>query len=561
MNQIPHGNKKTSIITCGAVEEITGSKMQIVLDLVFSDDQLIINLEAGKHQWSAAYKNDLPSTLLTPHVIIVSHLHVDHVGDLVHDVVSSKFHWPILMSNFSQEWILTIMNDWFKIDQMNQTQKNRNNNNFLNVYWECYNLLQAHGVYSADEEVKAFTKKYIGVNHWKYSNFYHQSFRFRDKDIQSVDDMEHTLSRSYNFIKYHKWKSVWDLAKDLHDSIDNIGYTEADIVKTLWQVKGLSYEYEHTIYHKLDEKITVSLLNAGHSLGSSQVFIQHYLRDVVYKSYLCSGDVGRINDPFILSQPTMLSDYKKDVKINFLAMEATYGNRVREETVESQKAFLCKIINEWTWDIIDPAFSYQRGQDIGYLIHEMIDEWLLPDFGHGDVEMDGGLLNSFTNHFARHEDTSIINPQYNRPYQKLLERNNSTQSKWKRKIIIPSWWMLQWWASLHYLWYLDDPKATFIFPWFQAPGTRWYDVLKNKDKYAARIEYLSWLSGHADQVDLMDYFWDLYDNKLITPQTHTLLRHGDPVAKHSLARLLSWAYELNPHKLRIPVSDNEQIKI
>jgi predicted metal-dependent RNase len=195
------------------------------------------------------------------------------------------------------------------------------------------------------------------------------------------------------------------------------------------------------------------------------------------------------------------------------------------------------------------------------LIHRMIDEWLLLDFDHGDIFAEWWLLNNFTKLFSAYASQWEINPIYNNPYSQLEHWSKSTKYKWRRKIIIPSWGMLQWWASLHYLDYLHDQNAVFILPWFQAPGTRWYDLLKNKDKYPATIEYLSWFSGHGDQNDLMKYYGSMVDSGAISQSTKTLLRHGNTDAKKQLCWLLSDNYNISPGNIWIPSRDFESMSV
>ncbi len=549
--------KKSSIVTCGAVEEITWSKLIIQIPLS-SGELFNLQVDSWKFQWSIQYKNSIVSND-TVNAIIVTHVHVDHVGNLVKEVAQNRFEWSIVMSQFSKNVVSEVLYDWYKIDQMNSQSEVINYTYVIKKYQEAYRLIKQYGLYSEDEQIKKIAKG-MWAEHGKKYNFNHQSFVFNEwAYIKSEYDMESWLQRSTATLSKYQYMSPHELNQKLQESCESIGYTEWDILKTLQSCVWIDFFEPYVILNEWADKITVTLIDAWHSLGSAQCLVQHYISNKLHKSYFCSWDIGRIYDPFILKKPTLLHEYTKDIKLNFLAMEATYGDKMHQNQIVEQVQQLVTTINNAPWDIIIPLFSYQRWQDAQYLIHSSIDSWDIQSFGHGDVMVDWWLMLKFNRHFMMHNDQNAINPLYDHPYQKLQHYDKLILQQGNSKIYMPSWGMFQWGASQNYKERLFDPTATIILMWFQAPGTPGYDILKNRDQYPASIHYISF-SGHADQKDLIYYYSNLVDYWFVWPKTKTLLRHGDTNAKNTLASLLDNKYWFN-HKFWIPTKDFESKRI
>ena len=140
-------------------------------------------------------------------------------------------------------------------------------------------------------------------------------------------------------------------------------YTVEDVVNSL--------DYFHAIgYHRALEilpGVTVTLLDAGHMLGSAIVVLDIEDREAGRDVRLVfSGDLGRHDIPIIRDPETV--DHA-----DVLLLESTYGNR-RHEPVEDAERRLQEVIHR-TYRrggaVIIPAFAVGRTQQLVYSLHRM----------------------------------------------------------------------------------------------------------------------------------------------------------------------------------------------
>ena len=69
------------------------------------------------------------------------------------------------------------------------------------------------------------------------------------------------------------------------------------------------------------QKITGTLIDAGHILGSSSIVLEITEKGQETKTIVFSGDIGNINQP-IIEDPKYIK-----VFANYVVMECTYGNK------------------------------------------------------------------------------------------------------------------------------------------------------------------------------------------------------------------------------------------
>jgi len=124
-----------------------------------------------------------------------------------------------------------------------------------------------------------------------------------------------------------------------------------------------------------------------------------------------SGDVGRWDKP-ILRDPSVFN------KVDYILVESTYGDRVREDTLDISDS-LAAIVNS-TWkargNIIVPSFALQRSQEILYHLNKLlIEDRIL----HLMVFLDSPMAVSITEVFKRHSEL------FDREMSWLVQRNRS----------------------------------------------------------------------------------------------------------------------------------------
>lgn len=110
--------------------------------------------------------------------------------------------------------------------------------------------------------------------------------------------------------------------------------------------------------------VTITLRDAGHILGSALLELE--LDDGQrQKRLVFSGDLGRAGMP-ILRDPDLVE------AADLVLMESTYGNRLHrswEATLEELKGIFAKAISDSRGNILIPAFSVGRAQELLYLFH------------------------------------------------------------------------------------------------------------------------------------------------------------------------------------------------
>lgn len=141
-------------------------------------------------------------------------------------------------------------------------------------------------------------------------------------------------------------------------------YDKVDAVNSVSRIQ--CYDYNTKIV--LDDRTSVELLCAGHILGAAMPKFT-YQDEYNKKSILFTGDVSGmsgIEHPFL--KPT-----DKLGEIDYLVIESTYGDRVRERV--NPMEILTKSIQETCIDknktLVLPIFSLQRSSEIMWLLREV----------------------------------------------------------------------------------------------------------------------------------------------------------------------------------------------
>jgi metallo-beta-lactamase family protein len=163
-----------------------------------------------------------------------------------------------------------------------------------------------------------------------------------------------------------------DYAKESNtgDDDDEPLYTEEDVIQALSQFKVVEYNEEFEI----DPRITLTLTDAGHILGSAAVHLTIIDDGKEYKITF-SGDVGRYSDLLLKSPQTF-------PQADYILLESTYGNSLHKDQ-EPIEGRLLEIINNTCnikgGKVIIPAFSVGRTQELLYALNSLELQGRLPD--------------------------------------------------------------------------------------------------------------------------------------------------------------------------------------
>ena len=324
-------------------------------------------------------------------------------------------------------------------------------------------------------------------------------------------------------------------------------YTKADVAKAMNQFVGLNYNRPHQLF----PGITLTLVDAGHMLGSAHVILDFEEQDSGQKRRLVfSGDIGRPDVP-IIRDPVPISD-----GADILIMESTYGNRLHPEYPESEKE-LERIVNETVsrgGSLLIPAFAVGRTQQIVYALHKLHTDGVIPDL---PIFIDSPLATRTTDVFRLHPEVFddeicefLLTDDDNNPfgfgrlqYTQSVEESKALNSLKTPAVIISSGGMLEGGRILHHLRNrIEDPRNTILFTSWQSPNTLGRRLVEKEKvvrifgeefQVEAKVEVLPGFSGHADRNGLINFVRAM--NK--RPQ-QTFIVHGEDDASASLAEAL-----------------------
>lgn len=266
------------------------------------------------------------------------------------------------------------------------------------------------------------------------------------------------------------------------------GRPEVTPMYNMEDAQGVLEHFVPCTYHEtvqICEGLTIRFVDAGHLLGSSSIEIW-VTEDGETRKLVFSGDIGNCNRPLI-RDPEYLEE------ADYVIMESTYGNR-NHNTPPDYAAELAKVMNSTFTkggNLVIPAFSVGRTQEMLYYMRRIKTEGLLPEYPGFEVYIDSPLAVEATNIFhksveecfdeeARQLVQSGINPIQ---FPGLKVAVSSEESKMinfnqKSKVIISASGMCEAGRIRHHLkhnlWRTD---STILFVGYQVPGTLGYSLL------------------------------------------------------------------------------------
>ncbi|MCR5054701.1 MAG: MBL fold metallo-hydrolase [Lachnospiraceae bacterium] len=295
-------------------------------------------------------------------------------------------------------------------------------------------------------------------------------------------------------------------------------YTMDDAVGVLMHFRPCPYHLQLNIC----PEISIRFNDAGHLLGSSSIEI--WLTEGEEKrKVLFSGDVGNTDIPLI-KDPEFVND------ADYVLIESTYAGKEHKAPADFAVALgeIIKSTLSGGGNLVIPAFSVGRTQELLYFIRKIKEEKLIPDFTDFDVYMDSPLAVEATNVFKENvaecfdeEAMNLVKAGVNPiGFKGLHVAVTSDESKrinvdLTPKVIISASGMCEAGRIRHHLKHnLWRKESTILFVGFQVPGTLGHSLLNGIDEVKifgekvavnARIENLPGISGHADEPHLLDW--------------------------------------------------------
>ena len=302
------------------------------------------------------------------------------------------------------------------------------------------------------------------------------------------------------------------------------------------------------------EGLKVRFVDAGHLLGSSSIEMwisENTAEGVEERKIVFSGDIGPGNRPLI-KDPEYLTS------ADYVVMESTYGDRTHE-TPPDYAVELARVIRDTFTrggNLVIPAFSVGRTQEMLYFIRRIKMENLLPDFQNFEVYVDSPLAVEATTIFGKNvqdcfDDTALalvqqgINPI---GFPGLRMAITSDESKMinfndKPKVILSASGMCEAGRIRHHLKHnLWRKDSTILFVGYQVPGTLGNMLLNGAKEVKlfgetievqAKIENLPGISGHAD-VNQLTKWVSMFDPK---PKRVFIVHGEDKVTEQFAAHI------------------------
>lgn len=313
-------------------------------------------------------------------------------------------------------------------------------------------------------------------------------------------------------------------------------YSVEDAEKTLKLFKGIPYRKKINI----TEGVDLTFYDAGHILGSSQIYLQIDDKESGEKYTLgFTGDLGRKGLP-LLPDPEMLP------ATDYLLSESTYGNRFHTaiQTVEQDLADIITKTAKRGGKIIIPAFALERTQEIVYYLNILWKQKKIPEL---PIYVDSPLSVNVTDVFKKHLDCFddatneefIKNGENPFGFGRLIYTKSVEESKHLNElngpmIIISSSGMCEHGRILHHLKNnIENSHNTILLVGYQAANTLGRKILDGEKKVnifgdpydvKAEVIVMDAFSAHADRSDLLDYMKRLND---IHPMKKIFLVHGE----------------------------------
>lgn len=293
--------------------------------------------------------------------------------------------------------------------------------------------------------------------------------------------------------------------------------------------------------------------DAGHIIGSAiiEVWLKSGSRQ---KKIVFSGDLGQPGHP-IVRDPVLIQE------ADYLLVESTYGNRCHrsmQDTRDEMVEIICQTLLHKRGNIIVPAFTVGRTQDLLFLLTDLQRQKRL---GAMDIYVDSPMALAATEVTLRHrelldkETLDIMNwhSQHNKNlrihFVQEVEDSIRLNHMKSGAIVISASGMCDAGRIKYHLKYnLPRSECSILFTGFQAAGTlgrRLVDGSKNVRIFGehipvrASIHTVGGLSAHADQENLLDWL-----KGLSRPPRKTFIVHGEPgnaeAFAHAIQDQLHW---------------------
>ncbi len=306
------------------------------------------------------------------------------------------------------------------------------------------------------------------------------------------------------------------LSKNVVSGLDKI-YTAENLRLTfsLWE----GFDYHEKI--NITPNVEVSMLNAGHILGSAMIMFTYNGKKILF-----TGDLGNSPSP-------ILPDTEKVTDVDYVIMESVYGDR-NHESRDDRRKFLEEIIEDnykRKGTLIIPTFSLERSQELLFELNALVEGNRIPVM---PIFLDSPLAIRLTDVFKQYKDCLNDNAKHAMKSDKYLfdfpGLHSTLKSEESRmignvpnpKIVIAGSGMSTGGRVVHHeRHYLPDPNNTLLLLGYQAvgsPGRLIQEGIKTvrisgEDVIVkAHVVTINGYSGHKDSDGLLNFVSDMQNS-------------------------------------------------
>lgn len=298
-------------------------------------------------------------------------------------------------------------------------------------------------------------------------------------------------------------------------------YSEEDARKALRLFRNVNYGERITV----GKGIQVRFQDAGHILGSSSIEVTINRDGDKPLTILFSGDIGKKNAP-IIRDPTPAGD------ADYVLMESTYGGQTHQPGQDQMLAEAVNETRERGGNLIIPAFSVQRTQEIIYVLNQLLDEGKIKK---QPLFLDSPMGIRVTDVYKEHREcwdtemrTLVDEGEKPLEFPSMVASMTRDQSKSindeERSIIISSNGMLTGGRVLYHVQHnIEDPNSSIVFVGYQGDNTLGYilehgaqhvEINGNNYDVRAHLYDIRGFSAHADNAGLLDWLRPSHPRKV-----------------------------------------------
>lgn len=320
--------------------------------------------------------------------------------------------------------------------------------------------------------------------------------------------------------------------------------------------------YNQTVKLCTKPEIRLTLYDAGHILGSSQIYLEYENEHGTPQTLLYTGDLGDGGRP-LMSDPAQPAQ-----PIHTMIMETTYGDRDHKtygDTVaEFEDAIIFAVKKKGT--VLIPAFALERTQEVLYHLGEMKRTGKLskkiPVFLNSPLAIDITRLYHSHAGFCCTRLREILKGRRQSPFvfpglilSETIEESIAIHSVDGPKIVIAGSGMMNGGRIKHHLKHLLWKENTsLIVVGYQAEGTLGRKIIEGAKEVQifgepvavkAKIHTINGFSAHAGQTTLLNMAQKASPKRLF-------LVHGEPAVSKAFAEKIK--KQLPKTEIIIPVS-------